>query len=114
MSEHYLYIIECSNHSLYTGYTTDLERRYLEHVAGSAKCKYTRSFPPLRLAAYWRFTGPKRHCLSLERKMKALSKTQKTHLINDPSQLNTLLTIPNTLQLIDSHLPVKREKSSSS
>ena len=51
MTKHYVYILECNNGALYTGYTTDIERRYQEHVEGSPKCKYTRSFGVKRLAA---------------------------------------------------------------
>ena len=50
----FVYILKCSNGSLYTGYTTDIKRRYQEHLSGSAKCKYTRSFPPVRIAACWK------------------------------------------------------------
>ncbi|MBY0340808.1 MAG: GIY-YIG nuclease family protein, partial [Rhodocyclaceae bacterium] len=34
MSTWYLYLIECDDGSLYTGITTDVERRYAQHVAG--------------------------------------------------------------------------------
>jgi len=39
---YYLYVIECGDGSLYTGITTDVERRFSEHQAGTAS-KYTRS-----------------------------------------------------------------------
>lgn len=85
MSErYYIYIIECQNNSFYTGYTTDIERRYQEHCKGSAKCKYTRSFPPKRLAAYWQFQCQKGEILSLERKLKTLTRQQKLQLISSP------------------------------
>ena len=38
---HHVYIVECSDGSLYTGYTTDVERRVGEHNAGEG-AKYTR------------------------------------------------------------------------
>jgi len=98
MSNHFLYILECSNHSYYTGYTSDIERRYQEHVAGTAKCKYTRSFPPVRLAACWKIQAPRRESLSLERKIKALSKSEKMALIAEPEKLHEL--VPSTKKLI--------------
>ncbi len=39
---YYLYIIECLDKSLYTGITTDLKRRFLEHKSGK-NSRYTRS-----------------------------------------------------------------------
>ena len=78
---YFIYILECSNGALYTGYTTDMERRYQEHLEGSPKCKYTRSFPPKRIAAVWKFEEDLSFVLSLERRIKALSKAQKNSLI---------------------------------
>ena len=42
---YWVYILNCENGAFYTGYTTDLIRRYHEHLEGSSK--YTRSFKPL-------------------------------------------------------------------
>ena len=47
-SDHHVYILECSDGSLYTGYTTDLERRVTEHDAGEG-AKYTRGRTPVEL-----------------------------------------------------------------
>lgn len=44
----WLYLIECSNGSYYAGITTDVQRRYAQHLSGKG-AKYTRSFPPRRL-----------------------------------------------------------------
>ncbi|MEO7251297.1 MAG: GIY-YIG nuclease family protein [Arenimonas sp.] len=46
----YLYLIECTDGSLYTGIAVDVGKRYSLHVSGKG-AKYTRSHPPLRLAA---------------------------------------------------------------
>lgn len=45
-----VYVLECSDGSLYTGITTDTARRFEQHQAGTA-ARYTRSHPPLRLIA---------------------------------------------------------------
>ena len=37
-----VYIIEASDHSLYTGITTDLDRRFRQHVSGKGGAKYFR------------------------------------------------------------------------
>ena len=88
MSQHYVYILECSNGTLYTGYTTDVERRYQEHCQGSPKCKYTRSFPPKRLCAYWLVDGGKTAAMQLEYQIKRLSRAKKLALIADYEKEN--------------------------
>lgn len=80
-----LYILECVNKSYYIGYTTDLQRRYQEHCEGSSKCKYTRSFPPKKIAASWVLNHPLSTILKIEHAMKKLPKKNKTRLIEDPS-----------------------------
>ncbi len=89
---HSIYIIECSNGHYYTGYTTDIERRYREHCQGSTKCKYTRSFPPKRLAATWHFAD---HSLALKTEcaIKRLNRQQKETLVNNPETLSQILNI---------------------
>ena len=47
-------MIECSNGAYYTGYTKDILKRYREHQRGSANCRYTRVWPPVRIAQCWR------------------------------------------------------------
>lgn len=91
MSCYFIYILECSNGAYYTGYTTDIERRYQEHLDGSAKCKYTRSFPPVRIAACWQFEGDVSQALRIELKIKGLSRLKKVELISDPGLLNVLV-----------------------
>ena len=85
---YYLYILECSNNSFYIGYTTDIERRYQEHCEGSPKCKYTRSFPPKRLAACWQFDAEVGKILSLEKRLKQLSRVEKENLVRTPKTLD--------------------------
>ena len=48
MKTGYVYILECSDSSYYTGSTTDLERRLQQHQVGEG-AKYTRSRRPVRL-----------------------------------------------------------------
>ena len=43
-----VYMLECADKSLYTGITTNLERRLAEHEAGKG-AKYTRGRGPFRL-----------------------------------------------------------------
>ncbi len=46
---YFLYILECKNGSLYTGITTDVDRRFAEHKSGAGG-RYTRSHEVLRVA----------------------------------------------------------------
>lgn len=86
-----LYILECQNGHYYTGYTTDLKRRYQEHCQGTSKSKYTRAFPPKIIAQQWTFTCTRSAILSLEHKVKTRSHKQKQQLINAPDTLNDLI-----------------------
>ncbi len=54
MTRWYVYVIECRDGSLYTGISTDVDRRYAQHAAGKG-ARYTRSRPPLRLLAYFEY-----------------------------------------------------------
>ena len=81
---YWVYMLLCENGNYYTGYTTDLQRRYQEHVAGTIKCKYTRSFKPLRIAQAWLIEGGKSEALKLEKYIKSLSKKKKEQLILKP------------------------------
>jgi putative endonuclease len=46
---HFVYILTCADATLYTGYTTDPDRRLKEHNSGKAS-KYTRARLPVRLS----------------------------------------------------------------
>lgn len=88
---YYLYILECKNGAYYIGYTTDLLRRYREHAAGSAKCKYTRAFPPQSLAASWYLDLDLSMILRLEAALKKLTRSEKNRLVAEPHLLLEVL-----------------------
>ena len=46
---YYVYIIECADSTLYTGITTDLERRITEHNSSTKGARYTRIRRPVKL-----------------------------------------------------------------
>lgn len=83
----WVYILNCDNGAFYTGYTTDLIRRYQEHVTGSDKCKYTRSFKPLGVAQVWYIQKDKSAALKLEKFIKKLSHQVKVEIIEQPHLL---------------------------
>lgn len=45
----YVYMLVCADGTLYTGITTDLKRRVMEHNSGPKGAKYTRARQPVRL-----------------------------------------------------------------
>lgn len=86
-SNYFIYILLCNNGNYYTGYTTDLARRYQEHLNGSSKCKYTRSFKPINIAQCWQVENCKRTTLKMEKYIKKLKRKDKEELILYPEKL---------------------------
>ena len=74
-----LYILRCGDGSLYTGITTDLDRRLDEHRSGKG-AKYTRGRGPLEMV-YSEECGNHSDALKRELEIKALSKAEKLKLI---------------------------------
>jgi len=89
-TEWYVYIIRCSDASLYTGITTDLERRFAEHANHNGKqkgAKYFRARSPEEIVyvegGHTRSTASRREAV-----VKKLSRQEKLLLIrayDDPS-----------------------------
>lgn len=75
----YLYLIECDDGSLYTGITTDVERRYAAHVAGKG-ARYTRMKKPVRLVGF-RECGSRSNALKAELALKKLAPPKKLQAI---------------------------------
>ena len=76
----FLYVVQCSDGSLYTGVTTDIERRLREHNGSKRGAKYTRSRRPVKLV-YSRLCHDKREAMREEYQFKSLSRKQKLKLI---------------------------------
>ena len=74
-----LYILRCGDSTLYTGITTDVERRLDEHRSGKG-AKYTRSRGPLELV-YREECADKSAALKRELEIKALTRVEKLKLI---------------------------------
>jgi putative endonuclease len=79
MADHHVYVLECADGSLYTGYTTDVERRVAEHDAGEG-AKYTRGRTPVDLV-HVESHGSRSAALSREHEIKALSRRAKERLV---------------------------------
>ena len=70
-----------------------MERRYREHCEGSDKCKYTRSFPPKRIAACWEIQSETAsEAMRLERAVKGLSRDLKKNVVDFPENLKQLVS----------------------
>ena len=80
----YLYILRCKDGSLYTGITTDVEKRLEAHREGKG-AKYTRGRGPLELV-YWEECGDHSAALKREAEIKALTRKEKLKLIDKNSE----------------------------
>ncbi|MFH0803160.1 MAG: GIY-YIG nuclease family protein [bacterium] len=86
----FLYIIRCGNNSLYTGITTDAERRFLEHQGHEGKgSKYLRGKAPLELVFLARI-GRKGLALKIEAEIKKLAKEKKELLVQGKIKINEI------------------------
>ena len=75
----YTYILKCSDKSLYTGWTNNLDKRVEDHNSGKG-AKYTRSRRPVVLAYYEQFET-KDEAMRREWEIKRLTRKKKLALI---------------------------------
>ncbi len=87
----FIYMLECENGSFYTGSTDDIARRFDEHVRGTAKAKYTRSFRPVRIARCWRLAGTRGEAQKVEQSIKRLDRKAKEELVADPGRIRDII-----------------------
>lgn len=85
-----LYILRCSDDSLYTGIAADVDRRIAEHRSGTRGAKYLRGRQPLQLE-FSEPVGSRAAALRLEYRVKRLSRAQKERLIRRQVTLAELL-----------------------
>ena len=78
----YVYLLRCGDHSLYCGWTTDIQRRLGAHRAGTAS-RYTRSRSPIELAAVVP-VADRSAALREEARIKRLPRAAKLQLIDRP------------------------------
>lgn len=77
---YFVYILRCSDNTLYTGITTDLEKRLHEHNHLPSGAKYTRSRRPV-VCVYSESCDDRSAALKREMAIKKLSRLEKTRLI---------------------------------
>ena len=76
----YVYIAKCKDGTFYTGITTDLERRILEHNSSFKGAKYTKGRRPVRLV-YSKKIKSKSLASKEECRIKKISREAKIKLI---------------------------------
>ncbi|NQU95718.1 MAG: GIY-YIG nuclease family protein [Candidatus Omnitrophica bacterium] len=80
MKKWFLYIVKCKDSSLYTGITTNLEKRVKRHNEGMAT-KYTRGRKPVKLV-YSKACSNESSARKKEIELKKLPRKKKLELIN--------------------------------
>ena len=78
----YVYMVQCSDGTLYTGITNDLEKRITAHNSGKDGARYTRGRRPVKLV-YAEKTGSKSAAASQEHRIKRLKRDGKIRLADD-------------------------------
>lgn len=75
----FVYMVRCSDNTLYTGYAENINKRITEHNAGTAS-KYTRSRRPVQLV-YWEQLPDRSTALRRELHIKQMTRPEKESLI---------------------------------
>ena len=76
-----VYIMMCGDESLYTGITTDLDRRLKEHKSGRG-AKYTKGRGPFRIVYSENF-NTRAEATKMEANVKALKRNEKLSMVSD-------------------------------
>lgn len=76
---YYVYMIRCIDNSLYTGITTDINRRFNEHLSGIG-AKYTKRHRVIKIESVW-FCNDRKEASKLEFHIKKLNKNEKEDII---------------------------------
>lgn len=82
MKTWFVYMVECADKSLYTGITTDLDRRMQEHNESEPKmgAKYTRNKQPVKLV-YHEQSNSRSTASKREMEIKGLKRSEKLKLL---------------------------------
>lgn len=78
-NEHYIYIVQCKDGTLYTGYTNNIEARIKKHNSGKG-AKYTKTRRPVVLV-YQEGYETKSEAMKREYEIKTFTRAQKLQLI---------------------------------
>jgi len=92
-SNWFLYIIQTQEQTLYTGVTTDVDRRLAQHQSGKG-AKYVKGRGTLTIV-YQIAVESRSQALKLEYKIKQLNRTQKWQIVTLQPTLSELLNLLN-------------------
>ncbi len=91
MLDWHLYLVRCHDGSLYTGITTNVARRFMEHQENSgAGAKYLRGRGPLVLV-FQKKLGSRSLALGVESKVKRLPKARKEELVRIRKHIEVII-----------------------
>ncbi len=79
--KYFVYIVQCSDDTLYTGITTNLSRRVAEHNGGDKGAKYTKMRQPVKLV-YSAIFSDRSSASKEEFRIKKLTRKEKELLID--------------------------------
>ncbi len=82
---HYVYILKCSDNTLYTGYTVDIDKRIISHNKGIG-AKYTRGRLPVKLVYKEKYNS-KSEALKREYSIKQMTRAKKLKMIKNEKTL---------------------------
>ncbi len=74
----YVYILQCEHGFLYTGYTSKLSKRLVQHFSGNG-CRFTTFNKPLRLL-YFEVHSTRKSAMNRERTIKRMKRKEKLKL----------------------------------
>ena len=95
MSDWYLYLIRCRDGALYTGISTDVNRRFAQHQrAGNTGARYLKGRGPLSLV-FQENVGPQSLALKVERRVKGMSKARKENLVKVSGYFARIVDLAN-------------------
>ena len=77
----YTYMMKCADGTLYTGWTTSVEKRLKAHNEGKSGAKYTRAKRPVELV-YYEGYATKEEAMSREYAIKQLTRKEKLALMD--------------------------------
>jgi putative endonuclease len=77
----FVYMLRCSDDTLYTGVTTDVARRVSEHNGTTKGAKYTKARQPVELV-YFKKAKDRSSAQIKEAELRKLTRSQKIELIN--------------------------------
>jgi len=77
---HFIYILKCSDKTLYTGYTNDIEKRVLAHNSLKTGARYTKGRRPVSLVYSENFKT-KSKAMKREWEIKAMTRKEKISII---------------------------------